>query len=55
MLVVALVLLTIGALYLGQVQTGTVPGWVTWTVAVLGALLLAWQVWVGVRQRRGRW
>jgi Flp pilus assembly protein TadB len=55
MLVVALILLTLGALFLGQVQTGTVPTWVTWTVAALGALLLAWQVWTMRRRRRGRW
>jgi len=53
MLVVALILLILAALFLGQVQTDTVPVWVTWTVAALGALLLAWQLWT--RRRAGRW
>lgn len=52
MTVVALVILILGALFLGQVQTGTVPQWVTWVVAALGALLLAWQLWVRSRRLR---
>lgn len=52
MTAVAVILLVLGALFLGQVQTETVPQWVTWVVAALGALLLAWLVWT--RGRRGR-
>lgn len=52
MLVVALVILILSALYLGQVQTDTVPTWVTWVVACLGALLLAWQLWTRGRRPR---
>lgn len=52
MTVVALVILILGALFLGQVQTGTVPQWVTWVVAALGALLLAWQLWARSRRLR---
>ncbi len=51
-LVVAVVLLVLGALFLGQVQTDAVPAWVTWVVAALGALLLAWLVWVRTRRVR---
>lgn len=52
MLVVAVIILVLGALFLGQVQTDTVPRWVTWVMAALGALLLAWYLWV--RRRRIR-
>lgn len=50
--VVAVVLLVIGALFLGQVEADTVPAWVTWVVAALGALLLVWLLWT--RSRRVR-
>jgi|SRR5690606_18351576 hypothetical protein len=48
---VAVVILILGALFLGQVPEGTVPGWVRWVMAALGALLLAWYVFVGRRRR----
>ena len=52
MLVVAVIMLVLGALFLGQVQPDTVPRWVTWVMATLGALLLVWQLWVRSRRRR---
>lgn len=52
MLVVAVVILVLSALFLGQVQTGTVPAWVRWVLASLGALLLVWQIWVRLRRPR---
>jgi len=51
MLVVAVVILVLAALFLGQVQTGTVPDWVRWVLAALGALIVVWQVWVRRRRR----
>lgn len=52
MVVVAVVILMLGALFLGQVPQGTVPEWVRWVMAALGALLLAWHLFTR-RRRRG--
>ncbi|MBA2354808.1 MAG: hypothetical protein H0V80_09095 [Acidobacteria bacterium] len=52
-LVVALVILILAALFMGQVQTGTVPDWVRYTVISLAAVVLAWRVLVH-RRRGGR-
>lgn len=47
----ALVVLVLGALYLGQAQGGEIPRAVSWTVAALGAVAIAW--WLMARRRRG--
>jgi len=52
-LVAALIILILGALFMGQVQTGTVPDWVRYTVISLAAVVLAWRV-LGYRRRGGR-
>ncbi|MGI8671057.1 MAG: hypothetical protein ACR2LU_00455 [Luteitalea sp.] len=52
-LVVALVILILAALFMGQVQTGTVPDWVRYTVISLAAVVLAWRALVH-RRRGGR-
>ncbi len=40
----ALVLLVIAALFMGTVASDQVPRGVAWTVAVLGAVILAWRL-----------
>ena len=49
MLVVAMIVLILAALFLGQVQTGTVPDWVRYAVIALAAVVLAYRVLVRVR------
>lgn len=49
-LVVAMVILILAALFLGQVQTATVPEWVRYTVIVLALVVLGYRV---VVRRRG--
>lgn len=46
----ALLVLAIAALFLGQVEAGIVPPWVSYTVAALASVVLAW--WA-LRRRRG--
>jgi protein-S-isoprenylcysteine O-methyltransferase Ste14 len=53
-LVVAMVVLILGALFMGQVQTGTVPEWVRYTVMVLALVVLASRVFARRRRRGGR-
>ena len=50
-LVVAMIVLILSALFLGQVQTDTVPDWVRYTVMVLAIIVLAYRVLQ--RRRRG--
>ncbi len=50
-LVVAMIVLILAAVFLGQVQTGTVPDWVRYTVMVLAVIVLAYRVLL--RRRRG--
>ena len=50
MLVVAMVVLILSAFFLGQVQTGTVPDWVRYTVMVLAIVVLVYRLAI----RRGR-
>jgi len=45
----ALVVLVLGALYMGRAATGQVPAWVSYTVAALAAIVLAWRI---ARRRR---
>ncbi|BCS32906.1 hypothetical protein TBR22_A21300 [Luteitalea sp. TBR-22] len=52
MLVIGLIILILAALFMGQVQTGTVPDWVRYTIMVLALVVLAWRTLV--RRRRGR-
>lgn len=42
--VLALLLLVIAALFMGQVATGQTPRIVSWSVAVLAAVLVVWRV-----------
>ncbi len=51
MLAIAMIVLILAAFFLGQVQTGTVPDWVRYTVMVLAVVVLAYRVLV--RRRRG--
>ncbi len=50
MLVVAMVVLILSALFLGQVQTNTVPEWVRYTLIALAAIVLAYRLLL--RRRR---
>jgi protein-S-isoprenylcysteine O-methyltransferase Ste14 len=49
-LVVSMIILILAALFLGQVQTGTVPEWVRYTVIVLALVVLAYRL---LLRRRG--
>ena len=49
-LVVAMIILILSAIFLGQVQTNTVPEWVRYTVIVLAVVVLAWRL---LQRRRG--
>jgi protein-S-isoprenylcysteine O-methyltransferase Ste14 len=49
-LVVAMVILILAAVFLGQVQTGTVPDWVRYTLMVLALVVLGYRLLV---RRRG--
>ena len=49
-LVVTLVILILAAFFMGQVQTGTVPDWVRYTVMVLAIVVLAYRL---LLRRRG--
>jgi protein-S-isoprenylcysteine O-methyltransferase Ste14 len=49
-LVVAMVILILSALFLGQVQANTVPEWVRYTVIVLALVVLTHRL---LRRRRG--
>ncbi len=49
-LVVAMIILILSAIFLGQVQTNTVPEWVRYTVIVLALVVLAHRL---LRRRRG--
>ena len=48
-LVAAAVVLVIAALFMGQATAGEAPRWMSWTIAGLAAIILAWRLW-----RRGR-
>ncbi len=52
-LVVALVILVLAAVFLGQVQTGTVPDWVRYVVMVLAVVVLGYRVLLRSRRRGG--
>jgi protein-S-isoprenylcysteine O-methyltransferase Ste14 len=49
-LVVAMIILILSALFLGQVQTNTVPEWVRYTVMTLAIVVLGWRL---LQRRRG--
>ncbi len=49
--VVALIVLVLAALFLGQAGTDEVPRIVTWVIAVLAAIVLAWRLLAGRRRR----
>jgi hypothetical protein len=42
-----LVVLVLGALFMSQAASGEAPRLVSWAVAVLSAVVLAWWVWRG--------
>ena len=48
----ALLVLVAGALYLGQAQTGQVPRVVSWAIAGLGLVVIAWLLVARGRRRR---
>lgn len=50
--VVGLVVLILGAIFLGQAQNNTVPDWVRWTVIGLALLMLVLRMFL--RARSGR-
>jgi hypothetical protein len=45
-LTVLLILLTLGALITGVLETAQTPRLVSWSIAALGALLVAWRLFV---------
>ena len=47
--VAALIVLVLGALYMGRAAAGQVPAWVSYTVAALAAVVLFWRI---TRRRR---
>ena len=47
--VAALVVLVVGALYMGRAAAGQLPAWVSYTVAALAAVVLIWRI---ARRRR---
>jgi protein-S-isoprenylcysteine O-methyltransferase Ste14 len=53
-LVVAMIVLILAALFLGQVQTGTVPEWARYTVIALAAIVLGYRLLVRLRSGGGR-
>ena len=53
-LVVAMIVLILAALFMGQVQTGTVPDWVRYTVIVLAAVVIGYRLLVRRRSGGGR-
>ena len=50
--VVALVALVLAALFMGQAGTGQVPTEVSYTIAALAAIVLAWRQWQRWSRRR---
>ena len=50
--VVALIALVLAALYMGQAGTGQVPQEVSYTIAGLAAVVLAWRQWQRWTSRR---
>lgn len=49
--IVALIVLILGALFMGMANTGQVPPIVTWVIAGLSAILLVWRL-LRLRRRR---
>jgi hypothetical protein len=48
----ALVALVLAGLYLGQAGTGQVPSEVSYTIAAIAAVVLAWRQWQRFSRRR---
>ena len=49
----ALVVLVLAALFMGRTMSDEVPRLLSWTVAVLAAVVAVWRLW-GMRRDRGR-
>ena len=49
-----MIVLILAALFMGQVQTGTVPDWVRYTVIVLAAVVIGYRLLVRRRSGGGR-
>jgi hypothetical protein len=49
-LIAALIVLIVGALYMAQAVTGEAPRFLSWILAALALIVLAWRFW---RRRRG--
>lgn len=49
-LIAALLVLTIGALFMAKAATGEAPRYLSWVIAALALIVLAWRFW---RRRRG--
>jgi hypothetical protein len=49
-LIAALLVLTLGALFMAQAAVGQTPRYLSWVVAGLALFVLAWRIW---RRRRG--
>jgi hypothetical protein len=47
---VLLIILTLGALVVGVLETAETPRYVSWAVAALGAILVAWRLIVARRR-----
>jgi hypothetical protein len=47
---VLLIVLTLGALVVGQLETAETPRYVAWAVAALGTILVAWRL-IAARRR----
>jgi hypothetical protein len=47
---VLLIVLTLGALVVGQLETAETPRYIAWAVAALGAILVAWRL-IAARRR----
>ena len=48
-LVAAAAVLVIAALFMGRATAGQTPRWMSWTIAALAAVIVAWRLW-----KRGR-
>ncbi len=50
LITVLVIILTLGALVVGQLETAETPRYIAWAVAALGAIVVAWRLFVGRRR-----